>query len=233
MYFLVWKDRKIIFGLNPKCGCTFFKNIFRKLKNVKTLRKYNFYDISLYHGYTVIIIVRNIFDRVVSTFMDKYNFIKNPNYKEIYPWKFNEKLTFYNFVMKFVEKPFQLDETHLLPQFYNVEKELFNYFKKQNTLITYNLNNINYKELNQIINKNLVDKVNVLEIINSIHQTKHTNKLRTFDNVIYRKNVYHMTHSELYNLKHNYKKFYEEKLIEIINNFYRKDNIMINYLLNN
>jgi hypothetical protein len=87
--------RKVIFGWSAKCGCSHIKVIYKFLvensinfedRDIKAYNELGFIDDS----YTIILLVRNPFHRLVSGFIDKYR-IDGPFRNR---WKTNKVLNF-------------------------------------------------------------------------------------------------------------------------------------------
>ena len=77
MRFLVDEINKIIFGWNAKAGCSHIKNLFYYLTDTQPFTNIHrqVADKSLpddYIKYTIIIITRNPYERIVSGFIEKY-----------------------------------------------------------------------------------------------------------------------------------------------------------------
>lgn len=121
MRFLIDTNRKFMIGYTPKAGCTHMKHIFYYMRDGKTpadvhavkitgLTKDVEKDIGTY---TVMIVVRNPYERLVSGFLDKYRPLNGEFRKK---WK-SKKITFTKFVDTLVagDKK-RIDENHFLPQ---------------------------------------------------------------------------------------------------------------------
>lgn len=224
MFFLINKKRKIIFGTTQKCGCTFIKNLFRyicKMKSNEHVENYFFDHIYDLKNFKIVIFLRDIYDRVVSVFMDKYNHVKNPNYIKTYPWTNKKKLTFKNIVLE-LEKSFKNDKwtvdfKHFQKQIGNEFKEdKLEIFKMNNSIDVMYIDNINWEYLESIFDIKIDESV-----IN--FKTSHINNNICKDSLNTRK-LYDLTHQELQDLKYNYDDFYNEELNNIIYNIYSKDN---------
>ena len=80
MFFLVDDTNKILFGWSAKCGCTHIKHIYWFLQNVhKSLEKPHYGTYNKLpentEDYTIIIICRSPYKRLVSGFLEKYKSI--------------------------------------------------------------------------------------------------------------------------------------------------------------
>lgn len=121
MRFLVDTQRKFMIGYTAKAGCTHLKHIFYYMRDgalhddvhvvkLTGLTK----DVQDNIGaYTVLIVVRNPYERLVSGFLDKYHPVRG---------EFREKwgsgtLTFAEFVQALVAQDWErVDENHFAPQ---------------------------------------------------------------------------------------------------------------------
>jgi len=112
MYFLTDRYNKVIFGWSAKCGCTHIKNIFYFLTGNRPFtdlhRQDSYGDLPKdYHDYTIIIVTRNPFERIVSGFKEKYmeGKFKLKGYDRT-------SLTFNQFTEELVENKFKNIELH-------------------------------------------------------------------------------------------------------------------------
>lgn len=222
MFFLVNFEKKIIFGTTQKCGCTFIKNLFRHVSGIEksvSIRKYSFNDIKNFEDFTIVFFIRNIYERIVSVFNDKYNYIKNPDYVNYYSWKSEKLLNFKNFVFKIQENflgKWDLDYNHLQYQFGNeITEEKLKVLKNNNKVYSENIKNINYSKFSSILKTVIHD-----EIIN--FSTEHSNKQISNKSIGY--NISELSHDQLKYLKYTYDDFYTKELKDIILNIYFRDN---------
>jgi len=118
MYYLIDDNRKIIFGWSAKCGCTHIKKIYYFLMNGEidgAIHRNHEYTRDLPSNikeYTVVIICRNPYKRIVSGFLNKYR-MDGPFRKS---WK-NDTITFSTFVDEVVKKNWEvIDKHHFIPQ---------------------------------------------------------------------------------------------------------------------
>jgi len=121
MYFLVDEQKMVIFGWSAKCGCSHVKRLYNFLvgnvnidlhstKNTEHIFPENIQD------YTVIIVVRDPFERIVSGFLNKYKI--GLQYYNCWTENTNaQPLTFRNFVNELVQHKFKIvNEHHFTPQ---------------------------------------------------------------------------------------------------------------------
>lgn len=236
MYPLVNEKYNIIFFWSYKCGCTFIKYLFYNEINkknystnyIKFLTAFNI----LYNNinnkqlrlYTKIYVCRNPYIRIVSCFLDKYinnyfSILFNTNiaFKNFFT-KNKIKSTFKEFINlvyeKLVLKKFNLIE-------YNHIEEQFNntfYFDKIFKLEDINLNDNFYDYLNTLVpsltckNEKMIFK----------------NYTNTQTSTMYIDNAYNLEYQELLHLKKNnalpnYKCFYNDEIIEKVNEIYKND----------
>jgi hypothetical protein len=158
MYFLKDPKKKLILGWSAKCGCSHVKKIFKflttgvNLPNDKHLHR-GYHPIGEYAGYTVILVVRNPFERLVSGFLDKYR----PNGPYLKDWQSVNPLplTFRNFVDQLITGDFQaVNRHHFTPQ---LSEAWIEDIKKHDPLIVYDLKNIDYTLLNTFYQTTIPD----------------------------------------------------------------------------
>lgn len=211
MKFIVDNEKKVIFGWSAKCGCSHIKKIFWYLKtndeNYEIHRKEE-------HGvlpddvnhYTVIIIVRDPLERLVSGFLDKYRtwgeFRGN--------WR-NKSITFENFVNALIANDFsQVDDHHFLPQ----TKENFDndMLSKSKKVVVYDLKKIDYEFIEQLYNKKIP------QTLIDFRGPHANNKTITLE-----KYVYALEMSEYEYFKVDTKYFYNDELTEKVREYFSKD----------
>lgn len=211
MYFLIDKTRRIVFGWSAKCGCTHIKKIFWYLTNnienhpghceeaINDLPQ----DIE---NYTVILIVRNPFERLVSGFLDKYK--PNGEYRKSWP---SNKITFKGFVDVLIKNEFkEVNRHHFTPQ--TTEKFDSKALSKSKKIVVYDLKNINYSFIEGLYNKKIPT-----HLIN--FRGNHTNNKVT----PLEKDVYSLEMSEYIDFKVDTKNFYNNELKDKVFKFYEKD----------
>ena len=184
MYFLIDKEKLIIFGWSAKCGCTHLKNIFYYLKNDKFVRNNNHYFIHTYFKwhlipddilndidrYTFIIFCRNPYKRLVSGFRDKYAIDGECRYK----WPDKKKINFLKFINQLGNWRY-VDKHHFTPQ----TSEGFNYKIMNRKLVKcFDIENIDYSYIEKLYNKKIP-----LEIID--FKGEHIKKKWNLKNLIF------------------------------------------------
>jgi hypothetical protein len=154
MHFLIDKKLKIIFGWSAKCGCSHIKKIFWYLQNnnednvihmerdYKSLPKY-------IKKYTIILIIRNPYERIVSGFLDKYR--ENGEFRKL--WK-NDIITFSTFIDELLKNDFKIiDKHHFTPQTTeSFDKDLI---LKSKCLKLFDIKNIDYDYIEKLYNKKI------------------------------------------------------------------------------
>lgn len=215
MFFLIDKSRKIIFGWSAKCGCTHIKNIFNYLTNIdiSTINSKKVHDICShsklpinFSEYLIILIIRNPYKRIVSGFLDKYNY-HNYFYKKY--WPKNLEMTFTNFVNQLVDNNGlnkTVEKHHFTPQLSEEWNSLINPDK------IYDIENIDYNYI-EILYDIKIPK----EIINYRGNYNKTIKECEF------KHVYDIPIHIYTDSKPSLKQFYNDELFDKVTNFYKKD----------
>jgi len=224
MYFLVDTEKNVIFGWSAKCGCSHIKRIFKFLK-------YNEINTSMIHdgtynelpdnieNYTIVIIARNPYKRIISGFLDKYK--KNGEFR--YLWKSNN-ITFFMFLEKLIEKNWEIiDRHHFIPQ----TEEAFDYkIKNAKCIKCYDISNIDYNFIENLYN------IKILEIVLNKKEGHEREKYNeTFDKPVYDLNI-----DDYCDFNIDINLFYNEEIKNKIYNFYKNDfdffnELKINYTI--
>jgi len=153
MYFLTDNNKKVIFGWSAKCGCSHIKNLFYYLTNQNTKdlhREYTgFSNDSNIDDYTIILVIRNPYERIVSGFLNKYNI--TGSFRKM--WKNDEMLTFKNFVDNLVDERFdQIEIHHFTPQ---LSEKWHDDIKNHKLLKIFNIENIDYGYIETLYGKKI------------------------------------------------------------------------------
>ena len=112
MYFLVDNKLKIIVGWSAKCGCSHIKTIFWYLQDttadivIHTQKDIQNFPSDI-ENYTIILIIRNPFEKLISGFLDKYR--KNGEFRHL--WLHNT-ITFSKFVEEIVNNNWNVIDQH-------------------------------------------------------------------------------------------------------------------------
>jgi hypothetical protein len=211
MFFIINEEKKVIFGWSAKCGCSHVKKIIHYFKNGLIDNEIHNpeTDINILpnniNDYEIILFIRNPYKRLISGFIDKYK--KKGQYNNL--WIIELKLNFTNFVDKLIEKNNVIDNHHFTPQ----TSEHFNInIKNHKNLIIYEIEKINYsyleKKFNKKIPKELID-----------FRGGHENKSKE----IIDKPVYDLLIDEYNNYKPLTKCYYNEKILNKVNEYYKND----------
>lgn len=223
MKFLVSNSNKIIFGWSAKCGCSKIKRIFYYLEQnlietkIHTENEYIYNLPDNISEYTVIIISRNPYKRLVSGFLEKYNI--NGEFRKL--WQYNT-LTFKNFIDELLKNNWEMIEYH---HFTKQTSEFFNIdiLKQSKEIICFDLENINYKYLESLYNK--IIPAEILEKKEGHERKKYTNNFEI--------SVYDLNIDEYYEFNVDIKYFYNNELIDKVYNFYKDDfNFFLEYNIN-
>jgi hypothetical protein len=113
-------------------------------RHAETYNKLGFFD----HTYTIIIIIRNPFIRLISGFHEKYR--KDGQFEKL--WKSKKVLNFKNFVDELVSNSHCIENHHFTPQ---LSEEWNDKIYNHKNLKIYDLENIDYDYLEQVYNKKI------------------------------------------------------------------------------
>ena len=221
MYYLIDNKNKVIIGWSPKCGCTHIKMLFYFLNKIKVPVKYGIsrdeaihsldnYDKlpNDYYNYTIILIIRNPYRRIISGFIDKYGNINSQYYNnwiKNYP---NKKLTFYNFVKELTCNNYKvIDKHHFSPQLSeNWEDKIMNH----HNLRIFDIANIDYNFLEQIYFTQIPLPIK-----------KYKGKSSKLSKININAKLFDLP---VENIKTQYTgNFYNQEIFDIVSDFYRKD----------
>ena len=184
---------------------------FWLLKEFPRSIKSNHYSKSFLNKCKLIIFIRNPYDRLVSGFMDKYNYYKNPTYPQYYPWNCKNKLTFRNFVNE-LEKN-NVDKNHFENQINHSDIE---YILNKQNLTVFDIGNIDYPLLSTFFNKEIPDKV--INFRTSHQREKSTINIQNKD----KNKVCDLTH-DLIDMSTPWNQFYDDEILNKINYIYSND----------
>ncbi len=232
MHFLIDKNKKIVFGWSAKCGCSHIKTLFlfltrNKIYDIEDIHRECKYlgineIINNINDYTIIIISRNPYDRLISGFLEKYtylHYLHNPNIEEkatIRIWENNLSLsiTFNNFVNQLVYNNYNIiDQHHFTPQ---LSEKWDDILLSVNNIIVYDLSNIDYKFIEYLYNISIPP-----ELIN--FKGPHINKNKLDDNIDNNFKVYNLDPLEYRDMKLNKYNFLNKDLQDKIYQIYKKD----------
>ena len=155
MKFILDHNKKVIIGWSAKCGCSHVKKMFlfliseeqRKLHGIWANNRLPNHNIS---EYTVIIIIRNPFKRLVSGFINKYNYKKSEFY---FRWPKQIPLTFQHFLNQILRFNWKaIDKHHFTPQISEYWKDGLLQHPK---LHVFDIENIDYNLFEKIYNKKI------------------------------------------------------------------------------
>jgi hypothetical protein len=218
MHFIVDNVKKWIVGWSAKCGCTHIKYIMYYLITKKSYRdELNIEGLHTFFGwgslpsdiseFTIVLIIRDPYKRLVSGFLDKYTFYNN--YYSL--WRPNISLTFANFVSELKNNSWiHIDHHHFTPQL----SEAFDFerIKNHSKMHIFDIEKIDYKLFESIYNKKIPE-----DIIR--YKGSHTNIRKTSMN----QNVSYLD-AFLYNrYLVPYTFFYNKELKDAVYQFYKKD----------
>ena len=223
MFFIIDKERKIIFGWSAKCGCTHIKSIYHYLQNdvikTKNIHGKNMYGfnqkipnivLNSINTYTTIIITRNPYKRLVSGFLNKYGI--NGEYRQRWPSK---NMKFHDFVNQLGNWRI-IDRHHFTPQ---TSEAYTDVLLKSRTIKVFDIERINYDYI-----ENLYKKKIPLELLKfkGDHTRSSIAKKSEFN-----KYVFDLGVREYYHSKVNPMLFYNNDLKKKVYEFYKYDFILL------
>ena len=212
MFFLVDKKLKIIFGWSAKCGCSHIKKIFWYLQNdnedntIHRVRDRQPLPKNI-KDYTIILIIRNPYERIISGFLDKYK--ENGSFRRL--WK-HKIITFSTFIDELIKDDYiMIDKHHFTPQTTELfDKELI---YKSKCIKVFDIKNVDYDYIEKIYNKKIPE---------SLLQFKGGHEKKDYDKIL-ETPIYDLPiklYTE-YNIPIQY--FYNEDVLTKIYNFYKND----------
>jgi hypothetical protein len=212
MFFLVDKKLKIIFGWSAKCGCSHIKKIFWYLQNnnedniIHRVRDRQSLPENI-NEYTIILIIRNPYERIISGFLDKYK--ENGSFRRL--WK-HKIITFSTFIDELIKNDYlMIDKHHFTPQTTELfDKELI---YKSKCIKVFDIKNIDYDYIENIYNKKIPES---LLHFKGGHEKKNYNKI--LETSIYDLPIKLYTE---YTVPIQY--FYNENIKNNVYNFYKND----------
>jgi len=228
MFFLINKEKKIIFGWSAKCGCNFVKMMFTWLSGDKRIKRmgakgygihadtYNSFPHD-HNEYKIILFIRDPFQRLVSSYVEKYasNFLKtkarNPKWPQL---SYTKKKTYRRFVNELHMNGFQnINLHHFTPQL--SEKwpdEEFNIHK------IYDIQNIDYDYLNELFGIQLPEEIIG---VRGPHYINYSDSIQSrVCDVVYPVYMYaNLGKSKI----PTYEYFYDQELKDKVAEFYKKD----------
>tara|TARA_B110000483_G_C18180782_1_gene536928 strand:+ start:537 stop:1229 length:693 start_codon:yes stop_codon:yes gene_type:complete len=215
MYFLVDNDKQIIFGWNAKCGCSHIKRIYWFLKSsnfdnkTHTHEDYNELPDNI-ENYVTIIIARNPYKRLVSGFLEKYEYMSG-EFRHLWKDKF---LSFSQFVDKLISNDWNtINNDHFAPQ---TSQKFDKKILLSKTIKFYDISQIDYEYIEQLYAK---------KIPNHIIDKKegHERCFRVKNNLYFDKYVYDLNIDDYIDYLIDIKYFYNEEIKEKVLNFFIDD----------
>lgn len=210
MYFLIDKERKIIFGWSAKSGCSHIKRLFHYL-NTDDIENFSHdmfsFDMlpDIIDNYIIILFIRNPYKRLVSGFLDKYNI--NGSYRKL--WSINKELTFENFVDELYNHNYNvIEKHHFTPQLSEAYNNRINLIEN---LILYDIENIDYKYIEKLYNKTIPQEI--LNYKGPVHIG-----IKTIDYKVYNLNI-----DKYYKYTAKLTNFYNRIIKNKIDEYYKLD----------
>lgn len=219
MHYLVDSNTKVIFGWSAKCGCAHLKKIFMFFHDddSECVHKPIYRQTQLpkdIQNYTVIIVGRNPYKRLVSGFLEKYTNTKTNNFHKM--WKKDRStLTFSNFVNQLVKNNWEtVERHHFTPQ----TTELFDesILIKSKKMVVYDLGNIDYTFIESLYNRKIPEGL-----------IKFKGSHRNKSSIPLDKPVFDLCLDEYFDFKVPLDCFYNERLTQLVYNYYKNDFIFL------
>lgn len=224
MYFLTCRKNKVILGWSAKSGCSHIKRIFRYLAYNQNISDHNAIHSATYNHlpgniseYTIILVVRNPYTRLVSGFREKYNPDPNSSGTCYKMWNIDKTLTFSNFVDEIVKKNWTvIHEHHFVP---HISEAYQKRIESHDKLFVYDLANINYQQFETLFKKTIPQE---LLDYRGGHENTRTD--------ISEKYVYDDEISTYNQFVIHTKYFYSDEILAKVNEFYKDDFELFNRL---
>lgn len=147
MYFIVNEDKQFCIGWNAKCACSYIKQHYHSMNN-NAYKNFGLHSIHIpeykkvlpknLKNYTIYMVIRNPYERIVSGFNDKYK--QGREFRSM--WVSDNSLTFRNFVDSLCKRNWTIIEKHhFIPQ----TEEAFdiNEISKSKKKIVYDIKEVN------------------------------------------------------------------------------------------
>ena len=238
------RKNKICLAWNPKCGCTHIKQIFYMLRDKLDEPISNSKDTTIHQYekvpyvwnypednsiYTLILVMRNPYHRLVSGFLDKYHQKGQFRHK----WPKDMVLSFSNFVDELLKKNSDLiDLFHFFPQVDSPLAFQFPHFETDSfkEVKIMDLNNIDYSYLEKKFEYNTVEEAKDFHGFHTFTRTqeKFGTGQKNWTQILPEysfKNIMNVHIDEYYpkNYVLPYEKFYTPELEEKVRKFFKTD----------
>lgn len=159
--YLIDEPNKVIFVWNAKCGCSHIKKIFYYLTGDKDFNKIHRSSEYIVHKlldnlnkYTVIMIIRNPYERLVSGFLHKFR--KNG---EAFKVLGNDIIPTFNNLITYIKDNIYMCHGWFLHHFYpQIQGDYLNILNYDN-LIIYDISNIDYNFIEELYKKKIPDYI--------------------------------------------------------------------------
>jgi len=211
MFFLIDTQRKIVFGWSAKCGCSHVKRIFWFLQNDEQgiddphQKDKNSLPADI-ENYTIIVVCRNPYKRLVSGVLDKYQ--NGKPFKLM--WK-HDTITFSMFVNELVKADWNMVEQH------HFEPQTDGLFDKKimaaKSIKFYDICSIDYSYIEELYSTKIPD---------AILQQKEGHERKLYD-IGFDRYVYDLNMEDYYNFNVDIGYFYSDELQDKVYKFYEND----------
>lgn len=213
MIFIVDSTNKIIFGWSPKCGCSIVKTIaWYLIEGCSNPEIHTYKDImdlpEDMENYTVIMVCRDPFKRIVSGFLDKYN--KQGIYRCM--WGTDEPITFRKFVNEVINQNWsKIDFHHFVPQMGDKMDE--SKIARAKHVVTYDITQIDYDYIGSLYNKKISEEI--------IQRNK--NARPKMSQTYINENIYDVNIDDYFAYDVEFESFYNPEIQQKVYDFYKKD----------
>ena len=160
MHFLTCHKNKVIIGWSAKSGCSHIKRIFKYLvynQNIidhDEIHRHTYFDLPKdITDYTIIIIIRNPFKRLVSGFREKYNPAPGSSGTCYSMWNLDKILSFSNFVDELIKPNWNVVHEHHFTR--QLSESYQNRIEAHDKLFVYDLENINYQKIEELFQQKI------------------------------------------------------------------------------
>jgi hypothetical protein len=215
MFFLIDRKRNIIFGWCAKSGCSHIKNIFWYLTDTKTTKLHPYSAQAKLppdsHKFTIIMVFRNPYDRLVSGFLNKYK--KGGQFRG--SWR-NGVLTFSKFVDTLIQEDFkQIDHHHFGRQTSEAfdESQIF----KSKEVRVFDLKNINYEFIEKIYQRKIPREI--LDF--------RGDHIRKDNSIVFEVDAFDVNIDEIGDRKVKYSQFYNKEILAKVEKYFENDIIFM------
>lgn len=230
MKYIIINEKKLIIFWSPKCGCTTLKTIISIYFNINNDEKYKHIhlneelkkkinvrnkNIDIYKDYSIVMLIRNPYERLVSGFINKY--VQKKDGKTSHFKNPTNCNNFYDFCNILLKNPKKIDKHHFEKQTSDNGWYFYNELRKP--YVKYILDTSNINDISKILGLSI-------NTIKNNSNNKYSVKSK-------RNKLWLMNYEELNkNKKLNYSDFYNNELKNLVYKIYKDDFIFFSNNLN-